>query len=70
MEYETTLVLILFGTFLGLLLLGAPITVALGVSALTTFRHSLAVAKEANLRGPPSDGCVQTACRRPRTRVS
>ena len=37
MEYETTLVLILFGAFLGLLILGAPITVALGVSALATF---------------------------------
>jgi C4-dicarboxylate transporter, DctM subunit len=37
MEYETTLVLMLFGTFLALLLLGAPITVALGVSALATF---------------------------------
>ncbi|MBT3306570.1 MAG: TRAP transporter large permease [Alphaproteobacteria bacterium] len=37
MEYETTLVLMLFGTFLALLLMGAPITVALGVSAMATF---------------------------------
>lgn len=37
MEYETALVLMLFGTFLVLLLLGAPITVALGVSAMATF---------------------------------
>ncbi len=37
MEYETILVLVLFGSFLGLLVLGAPITVALGVSALATF---------------------------------
>ena len=37
MEYETTLVLMLFGSFLALLVLGAPITVALGVSALATF---------------------------------
>ena len=37
MEYETTIVLLLFGSFLFLLLLGAPITVALGVSALATF---------------------------------
>ncbi len=37
MEYETTLVLVLFGGFLALLLIGAPITVALGVSALVTF---------------------------------
>ena len=34
---ETTLVYVLFGSFLGLLLLGAPITVALGVSALISF---------------------------------
>ena len=37
MEYETIIVLLLFGSFLFLLLLGAPITVALGVSALATF---------------------------------
>jgi len=36
---ETTIVLILFGTFLGLLLIGAPVTVALGVSALATFLY-------------------------------
>jgi C4-dicarboxylate transporter DctM subunit len=34
---ETTLVYVLFGSFLGLLMLGAPITVALGVSALISF---------------------------------
>jgi C4-dicarboxylate transporter DctM subunit len=37
MDYETTIVLLLFGSFLALLVLGAPITVALGVSALATF---------------------------------
>ncbi len=37
MEYETVIVLILFGSFLALLLIGAPITVALGVSALVSF---------------------------------
>ena len=31
---ETTIVSILFGSFLGLLFMGAPITVALGVSAM------------------------------------
>ena len=36
---ETTIVFILFGAFLGLLLLGAPITVALGVSALISFLY-------------------------------
>ena len=34
---ETTIVFILFGAFLGLLLMGAPITVALGVSAMASF---------------------------------
>ena len=34
---ETTIVLVLFGAFLALLALGAPITVALGVSALVSF---------------------------------
>jgi len=34
---ETTIVFILFGLFLGLLIIGAPITVALGVSALISF---------------------------------
>ena len=34
---EATIVLILFGTFLGLLVMGAPITVALGVSAMISF---------------------------------
>ncbi len=36
---ETTIVLILFGSFLGLLAIGAPITVALGVSALISFLY-------------------------------
>ena len=36
---ESTIVLVLFGTFLGLLLLGAPITVALGVSSLISFLY-------------------------------
>jgi C4-dicarboxylate transporter DctM subunit len=36
---ETTIVTVLFGTFLGLLLLGAPITVALGVSSLISFLY-------------------------------
>ncbi len=34
---ETTIVLVLFGAFLALLAIGAPITVALGVSALVSF---------------------------------
>ena len=34
---ESSIVLVLFGTFLGLLVIGAPITVALGVSGLATF---------------------------------
>jgi C4-dicarboxylate transporter DctM subunit len=38
-EYETIIVLVLFGSFLALLLIGAPITVALGVSALFTFLY-------------------------------
>ena len=36
---ETTIVLVLFGTFLFLLAIGAPITVALGVSALASFLY-------------------------------
>lgn len=36
---ETTFVYILFGAFFALLLLGAPITVALGVAALATFLY-------------------------------
>ena len=36
---ENEIVLILFGSFLGLLLLGAPITVALGVSSLISFLY-------------------------------
>lgn len=36
---ESSIVLILFGTFLLLLLLGAPITVALGVSSLVSFLY-------------------------------
>jgi len=36
---ETTIVLLLFGLFLGLLIIGAPITVALGVSALLSFLY-------------------------------
>ena len=39
MEYETIIVLVLFGSFLALLMIGAPITVALGVSALATFLY-------------------------------
>ena len=39
MEYETIIVLILFGSFLMLLVLGAPITVALGISALVSFLY-------------------------------
>ncbi len=39
MEYETIIVLVLFGSFLALLIIGAPITVALGVSALATFLY-------------------------------
>ena len=36
---ETTIVFILFGSFLGLLVIGAPITVALGVAALVSFLY-------------------------------
>lgn len=36
---EATIVLILFGSFLGLLALGAPITVSLGVSGLVSFLY-------------------------------
>lgn len=36
---ESQIVLILFGTFLALLLIGAPITVALGVSSLLSFLY-------------------------------
>jgi C4-dicarboxylate transporter DctM subunit len=36
---ETTIVFILFGCFLGLLIMGAPITVALGVSAMISFLY-------------------------------
>jgi len=36
---DTTVIYILFGAFLGLLLLGAPITVSLGVSALLAFMY-------------------------------
>ena len=36
---ETTVVFILFGTFIGLLLLGAPISISLGVSAVTAFLY-------------------------------
>ncbi|MBM1174779.1 TRAP transporter large permease [Microvirga arabica] len=36
---ETTITLILFGTFAVLLLIGAPITVALGISALVSFLY-------------------------------
>ena len=39
MTYEATIVLVLFGSFLALLMLGAPITVALGVSALASFLY-------------------------------
>jgi len=38
-EYETIIVLVLFGSFLALLVIGAPITVALGVSALASFLY-------------------------------
>ncbi len=34
---ETSIVLVLFGTFIGLLLLGAPISISLGVSAVAAF---------------------------------
>src|SRR6056300_769980 len=36
---ETTIVWVLFGAFLLLLLIGAPITVSLGVSALAAFMY-------------------------------
>ncbi|SDO48344.1 TRAP transporter large permease [Desulforhopalus singaporensis] len=36
---ETTVVLVLFGAFLGLLIFGAPITVSLGVSAMAAFMY-------------------------------
>lgn len=36
---ETTIVTVLFGTFLGLLVIGAPITVALGAAALFSFLY-------------------------------
>lgn len=36
---ETSIVLILFGSFLGLLILGAPVTVSLGVAALASFLY-------------------------------
>ena len=36
---DTSVVYILFGAFLGLLLIGAPITVSLGVSALAAFLY-------------------------------
>lgn len=36
---DTTVVWVLFGAFLGLLLLGAPITVSLGVSAMAAFMY-------------------------------
>ena len=36
---EGSIILVLFGTFLGLLLLGAPITVALGVSSLFSYLY-------------------------------
>lgn len=36
---ETTVVWVLFGAFLGLLLIGAPITVSLGVSAMAAFMY-------------------------------
>lgn len=36
---ETTVVWVLFGSFLGLLLIGAPITVSLGVSAMAAFMY-------------------------------
>lgn len=36
---ETSIVLVLFGSFLGLLILGAPISVSLGVSALASFLY-------------------------------
>jgi hypothetical protein len=36
---ESSIVIILFGSFIGLLLMGAPITVALGVSALVSFLY-------------------------------
>ncbi|MCO4758378.1 MAG: TRAP transporter large permease subunit, partial [Oceanospirillaceae bacterium] len=36
---ETSIVLILFGSFLVLLVMGAPVTVALGVAALSSFLY-------------------------------
>ena len=36
---ETSIVIILFGSFMGLLLIGAPITVSLGVAALASFLY-------------------------------
>lgn len=36
---EGSIVLVLFGSFLALLLLGAPITVALGVSSLISYLY-------------------------------
>ncbi|OMH31699.1 TRAP transporter large permease [Motiliproteus sp. MSK22-1] len=36
---ETSIVIILFGSFLGLLLIGAPITVSLGLAALASFLY-------------------------------
>lgn len=36
---ETSIVLVLFGSFLGLLIMGAPISVSLGVSALLSFLY-------------------------------
>ncbi len=38
-DLETTVVFILFGAFLALLLLGAPISISLGVSAVTAFLY-------------------------------
>ena len=37
---DVTIVYILFGAFLGLLIIGAPITVSLGVSALIAFIYA------------------------------
>ncbi|MEH6648697.1 MAG: TRAP transporter large permease [Motiliproteus sp.] len=36
---ETSIIVILFGSFLGLLIIGAPITVSLGVAALASFLY-------------------------------
>ncbi|WP_298190195.1 TRAP transporter large permease [uncultured Pseudomonas sp.] len=36
---ETSIILILFGTFLGMLLLGAPVVVSLGLAALASFLY-------------------------------